>query len=254
MARVKASALPVPPAGDDTRPVRSICALTTLGIGVLVTAIALPESWQGWPYAPFPIVHACLAIAVPLWLGLGPTRQPCSEIRTWLPRQGPPLVAAIVFIGGFILVYSQVLVALDKTQDPMWNVIVTYSNFEKLFVDRYGRSTTLIVSYVFLGLWPMFGEELFYRGFLFHTLMHHTSSMAAGIVTSVLFGLRHAAQLAYLAPTYPVAAGVAYFVWAFGVSALWCWVYARTHSLWLCIASHGVNVILAPVVLAILDR
>jgi membrane protease YdiL (CAAX protease family) len=246
--------VPVPQVTGSTAPVGNVHPLAVCGIGVLVTAIALPESWQGWPYAPFPILHACLAIVVPLWLRAGPTGRPWPEIRTYLPQQGRPLAVAVAFVGGFILLYSLLLSSLGRTEDPAWNLLVTYGDFKELFVARYGEPVVLILSYMFLGLWPMFGEELFYRGFLLRSLMGHASFQVAAVVASTLFGLRHAAQLVYLLPAYPLAAGAAYFVWAFGVSMIWCWVYARTLSLWLCIASHGVNVILAPVVPVILAR
>jgi membrane protease YdiL (CAAX protease family) len=228
--------------------------LALVCLGVLVTGVALPESWRAWPFAPFPLLHATVAIAIPLWFRAGPTGRPWPEIRTHIARLGPPAVTAIAFIGGFILLYGTLLTGLGKADDPAWNLIVTYQDFGESFVARYGRTQILIVSYLLLGLWPMFGEELFYRGFLFRGLTGHISTVAAAIVTSALFGLRHAAQLAYLLPAYPAVAGVAYFVWAFGLSMIWCWVYARTRSLWLCIASHGVNLVLAPFVLAVLDR
>lgn len=226
----------------------------TLALGVLVTGVALAESWQGWPYAPFPVLHACLTIAVPLLLGLGPGRRPGSELRTWLPRQGRPLVAAVMFVAGFVVAYLILLHTLHRTGDARWDLVVSYRRLFALYDDRYGRATVLVLGYLFLGLWPMAGEELFYRGFLFRTLSGRVAPCWAGVVTSTLFGLRHAAQLAYLLPAYPVAAGVAYFGWAVGVSALWCWVYHRTGSLWVCIASHGVNLVLAPVALVVLDH
>jgi len=241
-----------PPAAGAVDGIRMAHPLALLGIGVLVTAIALPESWRGWPYAPFPVLHAVLAIVVPLWCRAGPTGRPWPDIRAHLPAQGRPFVAAVAFVGCFVVGYWAFLAGLGKLRDPGWNLIVTYQNLGELFFARYDRPTVLIVSYVLLGLWPMVGEELLYRGLLLRGLLDHLAPPAAMIVTSALFGLRHAAQLAYSLPAYSLAAGAAYFGWAFGVSMILCWVYVRTRSLWLCIAAHGVNVVLAPLALAIL--
>jgi membrane protease YdiL (CAAX protease family) len=240
--------------GLDARLPRNVGPVAALAIGVLVTAIALPESWRGWPYAPFPLLHASLAIALPLALGFGSGRRPGPEIRTWLPREGRPLLAAVLFIGGFVVSYVVILHVLGKTGSPRWDLITAYRGLMKLYVARYGKLAVVVFGYLFLGVWPMFGEELFYRGFLFRALAARISPLWADVITSTLFGLRHAAQLAYLAPAYPVPAAVAYFVWAFGVSALWCWTYQRTGSLWLCIATHGINLILAPIALIALVR
>jgi membrane protease YdiL (CAAX protease family) len=236
------------------RDVRTLHPLTVLATGVAVTALAVPESWRGWPYAPFPILHATLAIAVALWFRAGPTRPARLEIHGHLPELGRPAAAAIAFIGGFVVLYSVLLVALGKEHDPAWNLIATYRDLGKLFIARYGRPEVLVISYILVGLWPMFGEELFYRGFMLRGLLEHVSPAPAAITTSTLFGFRHAAQLTYLLPSYPTAAGVAYFLWGFGLSMIWCWVYLRTRSLWLCIASHGVNIVLVPAMLAVLVR
>ncbi|UUU44254.1 CPBP family intramembrane glutamic endopeptidase [Streptomyces sp. NBC_00162] len=254
MANVRRPAVPDAQAADPTAPVGGLHPLTVLCIGVLVTAVALPESWQGWPYAPFPVFHACLAIVIPLWFRVRPTGRPWPEIRAHLPKQGRPFAAAIAFIGGFILLYSLAMTVLGKTRDPAWNLLATYGKFADLYAARYGSWFALIIAYVFLGLWPMFGEELFYRGFLQGSLLGRYSLPIASVVTSTLFGLRHSAQLVYLLPAYPYVAGAAYFVWAFGVSMIWCWVHARTGSLWLCMATHGVNIVLAPIVVALVVK
>ena len=217
-----------------------------------MTAVAALESWRGWPYAPFPIIHACLAIIVPLWFNDWPRGHPGPEIRSLLPKQITPIIAAILFIGCYLLIYASILSLFEEAANPAWNLISTYRDYGTLLTGRYGSRNLWIVSYIFLGLWPMFGEELFYRGFVLRHLLDSVSPMTASVLTSALFGMRHAAQLTYLLPTYPWGAGLAYFVWAFGLSMIWCWVYVRTGSLWLCIASHGLNIVLAPFVLAVL--
>jgi membrane protease YdiL (CAAX protease family) len=225
-----------------------------LGTGVLVTAVALVESWRGCPYAPFPVVHAGLAIVVPLWCRAGPVGGLASDVRKHLQALAAPALAATAFIGGFVVLYCAVLVASGKAHDRDWNLAVAYQDVGRLTIAHYGEPVALVVAYALIGVWPMFGEELFYRGFLLRGLLDHAPARSAAVLASALFGLRHAAQLVYLAPAYPWVAGAAYFVWAFGMSLIWCWVYSLTRSLWLCMATHGCNIVLAPVVLALLVR
>jgi membrane protease YdiL (CAAX protease family) len=233
----------------------AFCGLSTasvLAAGVIVTLVALLESWQRWPLAPFPLLHASLAIAVPLWLRLGPRGRPWNEIRTLLPKQGRPIAAAAAFVTAFVALYALVLELTGKGSDPSWNLIAVYREYWTLFVHRYGLAKVVVLTYFFLGLWPMIGEELFYRGFLLRGLLDRAPPLGAAAMTSAIFGLRHAAQLGYLPASYPVGSGIAYFLWAFGVSMLWCWVHIRTGSLWLCMATHSVNVVLAPIMILVL--
>jgi membrane protease YdiL (CAAX protease family) len=229
-----------------------VSPLWALVLGVLVTALALAESWRGWPYAPFPLAHAVLAIAIPAACGALPTGRPLPELKRYLPRQLLPLTVALAFIAGFVIVYVAILGTTGRMGDPTADLIALYRQLMQLYVERYGIVPTVVMAYLLLGLWPAIGEELFYRGVVLRGLLGGTGPVAAVVVSSVLFGLRHAAQLTYLLPEYPLGAGVAYFVWAFGLSLVWGWVYVRTRSLWTCIAFHSVNIVLAPLAIVFL--
>ena len=230
----------------------ALTSRAALVLGILVTVIALPESWRSWPYAPFLLVHATLTIVIPVLYGALPTGRPLPELRRWLPHQRVPLLAAAAFIVGFVLVYVLVLRASSHAGDASWDLVAAYRALMDSYVDRYGLAATVIVGYLLLGVWPMFGEELFYRGFVLRGLLDGTTPAIAVIVSSALFGLRHAAQLVYFLPGYPIATGLAYFVWAFGISVMLGWIYVRTRSLWVCMALHSVNLILAPFAIAFL--
>ena len=221
-------------------------------VGLLVTGIALLESWKGWWYAPFPIVYALLTIVIPVWCRCLPVGSPWAELRADIRLLIAPFALALVFVGGYLLVYTMLLHAAGRTGDPNWNLLATYRLFGHLYIARYGRTTVVILGYLLVGVWPMFGEEFFYRGFLFKGLAYHTTPTRAAVISAVLFGLRHAVQLVYLLPAYPVVSGAAYFVWAAGLALLWTWAYQRTQSLWPCIVTHGANLFLAPVVFSML--
>jgi membrane protease YdiL (CAAX protease family) len=200
-------------------------------IGAIVTGVALLESWRPWIWAPFPIAHAVLAILIPLWsrrADMGkPVRESFAHARTLINLAA----VGLVFMASFIAIDALVLRWLGRTDDPGWNVLATYR--------------------MLAGVWPVFGEELFYRAFLFGGLLDHVGFIAASSLSSALFGLRHAFQLAYLLPAYPVASGLAYFLWAAGFGFAWCWAYHRTRSVWPNVAVHSANLVLAPVAFAL---
>jgi len=234
------------------RDLRSVSPGTLLLIGVLLTGIALLESWRGWMYAPFPIVYALLAILIPAWYRCLPSGNPwrtlVGDCRGWVV----PLAGALIFVAAYVVLYSTVLRVLGRTDDSNWNLLATYQLFGHLYIARYGRPTVMLAGYLLVGVWPMLGEEFFYRGFLFKGLTYHMSPAKAAVVSASLFGLRHAVQLVYLLPAYPTVSGIAYFLWAAGLGLFWAWAYHRTRSLWPCVITHGANLFLAPVVWAIL--
>ncbi len=220
-------------------------------IGAIVTGVALLESWRPWIWAPFPIAHAVLAILIPLWsrrADMGkPVRESFAHARTLINLEA----VGLVFMASFIAIDALVLRWLGRTDDPGWNVLATYRMLAGLYFSRYGETPVIVGAYLLVGVWPVFGEELFYRAFLFGGLLDHVGFIAASSLSSALFGLRHAFQLAYLLPAYPVASGLAYFLWAAGFGFAWCWAYHRTRSVWPNVAVHSANLVLAPVAFAL---
>jgi membrane protease YdiL (CAAX protease family) len=221
-----------------------------LTIAVAVTGVAFVESLSGWPWAPFPLVHAVLAIAIPLVLG--DARRLRRERRHGLTRHTAGLSASIVaFAVLFAGLVWAMLAALDRTNDRQWNILEAYGHVADFAIDRYGFAATLVLAYALLGIWPMFGEELFYRVFLFKRLGVSIGPIAATALSSGFFGLRHAVQLVFFLPDYPVVAGIVYFCWSGGVAVFWCVSYQRTGSIWPSVVTHSANLILAPVVFVI---
>jgi membrane protease YdiL (CAAX protease family) len=225
---------------------------TIVLLGLLVTSLAFPESWKGWPYAPFPIFHALLAIAIPIWFKCVDLSNPAANLRT----HGKTIVVfaglALVFIGIYVGLYSALLGWVGRSNDPAWSLLATYRLLGKLYIDRYGEAPVMAIGYIFVGVWPMFGEEFFYRAFLLQGLMLRMTPARAATLSSSLFGLRHALQLSYLLPAYPIASGIAYFIWAAGFGVIWSIVYYRTRSLWPCMLIHSANFVLAPFIFLIL--
>ena len=230
---------------DRHLPLRHV--LTT---GVVVTGLGLVESLPNWPYAPFPLGHALLAILIPL--ACGDVAHICAEPRRGLRGHTLRLGAhLLLFAALYICVTWALLETLGRTADPKWNILASYQLVAEAVIAHYGLGPVLVIGYLLLGIWPMVGEELFYRGFLFRRLQQYMHPTSANLISSILFGLRHAAQLVFLLPAYPVAAGYAYFVWAFGFAVFWCWSYRLTGSIWPSVLTHSANLALAPVVFAV---
>lgn len=235
------------------RSVQDLSLISILLIGFFITGVSLIESWRGWPYAPFPIAHASLALLIPMVYGGLRLGNPFRELRSHLRLLFILALALVLFIGGFVLAYRMFLELFGKVGDPNWDLVAEYRLLGQLYVGRHGWTVTLGLGYLLAGVWPMFGEEFFYRGLLFGGLKQYVSPAMASTISAALFGLRHSFQLVYLWPVYPFVSGIAYFVWAFGFALLWTWAYQRSRSLWLCIATHAANLVLAPIVFAILS-
>lgn len=231
---------------------QSVSPVAIFSVGLFVTGLALLESWKGWVYAPFPLAHALLALLVPVLCNCLDWGEDLRALRSRVRLAIAPIATALLFVGAYILLYALFLNVVNRAGDADWDLLAAYKFLGNLYVERYGWATVLLAGYLLVGVWPMFGEELFYRGFVFKGLAYHMSPVVAAVLSASLFGLRHAFQLAYLLPAYPIASGVAYFVWAAGFGLLWAWLYHRSGSLWLCIATHGVNLLLAPLVFVLL--
>jgi len=107
------------------------------------------------------------------------------------------------------------------------------------------RSTTHRTSWLtpghvlmaFILLWAPFGEELFYRGFLFEILEGRSGFWVAALISSACLAVRHFAHLLYLQP-FPWGAGTAWAVSVVPIGVAQAALYQRTGSIVPCIAVH----------------
>lgn len=230
----------------------SLPPILILCVGASVSVVGLLESWSRWPYAPFLLIHAFLALLIPFKFGSINLHEPLQQLRCHRKALVMTSVALLSFMGSFILIYSAFLILLGKDGEPNWDLLAQYRLLQELYVSRYGRTVVFLMGYLLVGVWPAFGEEFFYRGFLFGGLKRYMPVPVAAVLSSTFFGLRHSFQLVYLWPSYPWVAGTAYFLWAFGFATVWAWSYHRTGSIMPCMLTHAANLALAPVVFVIL--
>ena len=80
-------------------------------------------------------------------------------------------------------------------------------------------------------IWAGYGEELFYRGYLHARLRAAMGRAMATLISSLLFGVRHATQLVILWPEYPWEAAGAWVLVSTIAGAGFAWLYDRSGSL-----------------------
>lgn len=213
-------------------------------VGVLVTLVALLDTTVA-PWSPFLLAHAALAIGLPLlWRTWSFGRITTVRRSSW----ALVLIVPIVF-----------QIAASLWDGLLWPALVRMSGVDD--AASRGAFYTLTAAlpaifdagaahlgwpvervtglyFAFILLWAGLGEELFYRGYIYGTLRKRgCGSVRAAIVSSALFGLRHAAQLAPVHP-YPFWAAVSWVVIAFLTGLALAWIYERCASLWPPVLAH----------------
>lgn len=215
-----------------------------LAIGTAVTLVALLDTIVA-PWSPFILAHAALAIGLPLLWGTWSFGR-LSTVRrsSWALVIVVPIafqIVASVWDDGlwpFILRLAGVDDAARA--GPYYTLTAALPALFEAGAARLGwpveRMTGLYFG--FIVLWAGFGEEIFYRGYLYGTLRKRGfGAVRAALVSSALFGLRHAAQLAPVHP-YPLAAAVSWVAIAFVVGLALAWIYERCASLWPPVMAH----------------
>jgi membrane protease YdiL (CAAX protease family) len=205
---------------------------------VLLTLLALLEN-SVFPWSPFYVVYALLALALPLWLRsyrFGPIR----AVKWWHWLLGVVAAVALQLVGGLIFGLLIPLLFGDVLGDPFYDIGAALPAMLQAAADRWNSSAaamqTAYLSFIFL--WAGVGEELFYRGYMQGALRRQRGFYAAMLVSALFFALRHATQLFLLWPNYPVIAAVAWVGFAFIFGIGMSYLYERTQSLYLPIFIH----------------
>ncbi len=227
-----------------------VMLLRTWVVVVSVTLLAALESSPGWPWAPFIVLHAVLGVAIPLIARCGP-RENFFEI--WRRYAG---LIRFGILGGAayitVIVFS-VMIGLSLTghmNDPQWNVIAAYRKIYSVVSPGIGEPFSVLLCFFFVVLWAGIGEELFYRGYAYGRLRRWHGIIGANLLSSVLFGVRHVAQLFYLGSPFPVISGLVYFAFSSVAGSMLAYLYERSGSLWLPIIVHSsINLIGFPMLM-----
>lgn len=210
--------------------------------GVLLTAVfltlvaALENSILPW--APFFVIQALLALAIPLALKtyrFGSLR----TVRWWHWLAGIAAAVLIQLVGGLFLGLlvpnlfgspGEAAVDIGAALMAMYETAAAHLNSDP---------ATIQTAYmVMIFLWAALGEELFYRGYMQGALEKRLNFNRAMLISAGFFALRHATQLLLLWPDYPVIAALAWLTFSFAFGLLMSYLYKRTNSLILPIFVH----------------
>ena len=215
--------------------------------GVLVTAVlltliaALENSILPW--APFFIVQAILALAIPLTLKTYRFGS-LKAVRWWHWLAGIVAAVLIQVVGGLFLglLVPQLFGGLGETAADTGTVDISVALMEmyKTAALRLNRSPETIQNayMIMIFLWAAFGEELFYRGYMQGTLEKRVGFNQAMLISAGFFALRHATQLLLLWPDYPIVAALAWMTFSFAFGLVMSYLYRRTNSLILPVFVH----------------
>jgi membrane protease YdiL (CAAX protease family) len=219
----------MPNVGSFEKPILAFaCVLPTLVTLVyFVWADGLPGSWQQSIYGVSKVVQFALPV---VWvIGV------CRDWPTWRWPDWPNVAVGIAFgaaVSGVIL-----LAALA------W--LPTLELYPTLVAAARDKVTDLDLNspwaFAALGLFYALAhsllEEYYWRWFVFGRMRHHTSAVAAGVVSSLAFAAHHVVVLHRYLPTSPLWVVLASAGVAVG-GGFWAYSYHRRGELWSAWWSH----------------
>lgn len=201
------------------------------GVTGALTVVAVLENTVA-PWAPFYVAYAALATVLPFLFGAVRAARPAR------PRVIPLLAAvalALVLQGAFRLVTS----ATDLS--AMFGALFTSAS------ARLHQPPEVIAAryLLFIQLWAGLGEELFYRGYVQGQLRDHLGPLPAIAAASILFAIRHYAQVLLTWPVVPWGPATVWVAATLLVGVALGVLYERTRSLLPPILCHYVFNLLA---------
>jgi len=232
---------PVPPIDGAPSPREAVT------VTLLLTVLALAENTVA-PWAPFYVLYAAAGLVIPLRRGTVRFALPGA----WWHWPGAILLAlALQGLASFQLTALQpaLLGALGVPEDrifgPFYFFPASLPAMVRAAAERLPAEPGTVANtyFAFIVAWAGAGEEILYRGYLHAALARKRGFAFAAVVSSVLFAVRHATQLALVTP-YPWPAALSWAALSFVLGIVFAWLYDRTGSLTLPVVAHyALNVI-----------
>lgn len=216
----------------------------SLVITLIFTGVALVENTL-LPWAPFFFAYIWLTTVLPIGVG-GYTQEGFRSIRrgVWIGIVLLPLALLALGVAWFSVVYPKLLtssgVAPDLVSTPHYDLGAALQEMFRVAAVRW-QTTPGKLKFYYLGVilvWAAFGEELFYRGYLYTSLRKSWGVLPGAVISSALFGARHATQLGLVGPDFPWGAALSWALFSFLAGCALCWLYEKTKSLTPAILAH----------------
>ena len=212
-----------------------------LAILVLTTALTVLVWLESFlpPWAPFFLIYAILAIAIPLWARsyrLGSAKE--AFITRWKLFLALLTLTLLVDLG-LSLTYELALHAIGLAGHPYYDLGAALEALARAAAKRFGTTpeVAILIYALYILIWAPVGEELFYRGYMYGGLRERWHPVAAALVSSAFFGIRHATHLALLSP-FPVLAASWWAFHAFCFGLVMAYAYERSGTLYVPAAAH----------------
>jgi len=203
-----------------------------------LTLLVLVESFL-FPWAPYFLLYAALAIAIPLWTRsyrFGPVRELLRE--RWKAVVLCLLLTFAVDLG-LTAIYGLVLSALGLAGDLYYDLSAALEALAQAAAARFSITPELAIGLyaLYVVVWAPVGEELFYRGYMYGELEERTRPALAALISTAFFGIRHATHFALLSP-FPLVAALWWSFHAFCFGLVMVYAYRSTRSLYTPMLAH----------------
>ncbi len=217
--------------------------LSTSGIIVLSTGLSLLMLAETMfaPWGPYFPLFAILSTSIPILLKtykFGNLRKVMAA--AWLLTLGIFVLDLIVDQGISGWLYQRVLSGFGLASDPFYSLDAAMDVMFEAVTRDLGISldTAQGLFALFALVWAPFGEELFYRGYMYGGLRKHHGFWTAALIPAFFFGIRHAFHLFYMWPNIPLVAAVAWMIPTAVYAIYISYLYERTGSLYPPIIEH----------------
>lgn len=210
--------------------------ILALALSLLMLAETLFAPWG--PYFP---LFAILSTGFPLFLKtyrFGNLRKVMAS--AWSLTLGILVLDLIVDLGISNWLYQRFLAGIGLQNDPFYSVDAAMDLMFNTVTQDLGITldTAEGLFALFALVWAPFGEELFYRGFLFGTLRKRYRFWKAALISAFFFGIRHGFHFFYLWPEVPLAAAGAWTISTAAYAVYISYLYEKSDSLYPPIIEH----------------
>lgn len=221
-------------------------------LATILTLVVSLESGRYFPWSPYFVIYAVLTIIIFALtriesFSLGKNLKKVSKSFKTSFKEN--YVYIILFFLLFLFLerlvfsfaYEKILEIFKVSDDPFYSLELAINLLAQEAALKFGwtKDTALDLYGMFIICWAPFGEEMFYRGYMQEAMSQkNKKSMAAIIVPSLFFGIRHITHFIFLYPDIPWVAGGFWIFSTFVYGIFMGFLYRACKSVWPCIIMH----------------